>query len=191
MAIKVQNVTVIDDSRNVYAEPGTVSMVDGFVYVSAAQGEPTGVPSNAGGRVPLYFDSTNFKLYLYTNNEWSVIGKRLENPQILNDISNQFDGAKQVFLLRLEQSALASFGTSIDYEVVINGIRLVPYIKQITYPWITPYDSSNGFRVVDDKLIVYNAPDIGDIATVTQLGTTSPQQTRKYPYSATTIAIGD
>jgi len=72
---------------------------------------------------------------------------------------------------------------------------LAPYIKQNTYPWLTPYDSFIGFRVVSDantaNLIIYNSPAPTDQAIVTIINKATNVQTRKYPYSATTIALGD
>ena len=116
---------------------------------------------------------------------------------VLNDISNLFDFRTCVFPLRLEQSDITSsnFTDSKDLDVVINGLKLTPYVKQITYPWLTPYDSHRGFRAVatstDANVIIYNAPAIGDSVSVTMINNSSSIQTRKYPYSATTIALGD
>jgi hypothetical protein len=118
-------------------------------------------------------------------------------PVVLNDISNQFDFVKCVFPLKLNQTNITSsnFTDSKNLEVVVGGLRLTPYVKQITYPWLTPYDSHSGFRAVTTttsaSLIVYNAPARGDSASVTIINNSSSVQTRQYPYSATTIALGD
>ena len=118
-------------------------------------------------------------------------------PVILNDISNQFNNMNCVFPLRLEQDNItnSNVSDSKNLEVIINGLRLSPYIVQQTYPWMTPYDSFKGFRVVTTatsaNLIIYNAPAMGDSASVTIRNNSSTIQTRKYPYSATTIALGD
>lgn len=43
---------------------------DGFFYIRSCAGTPTGVPANdATGRVPLVYDRTNNKLYVY-NTAW-------------------------------------------------------------------------------------------------------------------------
>ena len=116
---------------------------------------------------------------------------------ILNDISNQFDGIKAVFTLRNEQANVtsSSITQSTNLEVILNGKKLTPYIKQNTTPWLTPYDSFKGFRVVptstDARVIIYNAPATGDQADITIINSSSTVRTRKYPYSATTIALGD
>lgn len=115
----------------------------------------------------------------------------------LNDISNQFDGVTAVFTLRNDQANITNsiITQSINLEVILNGRKLRPYINQNTTPWITPYNSFKGFRVVttstDARVIIYNAPAIGDQADITIINTIPALQTRKYPYSATTIALGD
>jgi hypothetical protein len=53
------------------------------------------------------------------------------------------------------------------------------------------YDSFRGFRVSGGNLIIYNAPWIGDSSSLIWRNSTTTAQTRKYPYSATTIALGD
>jgi len=118
-------------------------------------------------------------------------------PLVLNDISSQFDGSKQVFSLKVDQANVSNtyITESKNLEVVINGRKLAPYIKQLTYPWLTPYDSSKGFRVVATSssadLILYNTADPGSEAVLTIINTTSTVQTRKYPFSAAAITLGD
>jgi hypothetical protein len=116
----------------------------------------------------------------------------LVNEVVLNDISPQFDGVKGAFDLKLDQDAVSDITDSKNLEVVVNGKKLSPYVKSLTYPWITPYDGFKGYRVRDSKLIIYNPPDSGDSALLVQKypGTTTVQ-TKKYPYSATTVALGD
>jgi len=118
-------------------------------------------------------------------------------PLVLNDISNQFDGVKHVFVLRTDQTDITAnnITDSKNLEVIVDGLRLAPYVKQNTYPWLTPYDSYRGFRVVatttSANVIIYNAPVAGDQGVLTIINSSLTVQTRKYPYSATTIALGD
>jgi hypothetical protein len=118
-------------------------------------------------------------------------------PLVLNDISTQFDGNKNVFPLRVDQTAVSNtyITDSKNLEVVLNGYRLSPYVKQNTFPWLNTYDSFNGFRVVANSntanVIIYNTPSTGDQAILTIINTSLNAQTRKYPYSAATIALGD
>jgi len=116
-------------------------------------------------------------------------------PLVLSDIGNQFDNLKCVFNLTVDQANVTSIVDSKNLEVIVNGARLSPYVKQITYPWILDYDSYRGFRVVSSNtsssLIIYNAPALNDQATVTIINNSLVAQTQKYPYSAATIALGD
>jgi hypothetical protein len=116
-------------------------------------------------------------------------------PLVVSDISPQFDGQKTVFTILNDQSPVANIVDSKNVEVIVNGMRLAPYVKQNTWPWITTYDSHKGFRIVSSNVsstvTVYNAPAPGDQAVITIINSSPTPQTRKYPYSAATIALGD
>jgi hypothetical protein len=116
-------------------------------------------------------------------------------PVVLNDISSQFDGYKTVFNLVLDQTNINSIVDSKDLEVVVNGQRLAPYVDTYTWPWLTPYDSYRGYRVVSNtvtsQLIVYNAPYFGDAAVLTLRPLSTARQKKRYPFAATTVAFGD
>lgn len=137
--------------------------------------------------------------YVYSSslNVWSRIStgtsvtQVISTSTVLNDISNQFDGSKTVFDLKADQTVINTTVDSKDVEVVINGLRLTPYVDTYTYPWITPYDSFRGFRVVAGKLILYNAPYRGDSSFIMLRPGSTTRQKRRYPFSATTVALGD
>lgn len=113
-------------------------------------------------------------------------------PLVCNDISTQFDNLKTVFELKQNQTSINTVVDSRDVQVTINGQVLSPYVTEVRYPWITPYDSyAPGFRVVGSNLIIYNAPAVGDIGLVMVTSTSPSLQYRRYPYSAATIALGD
>lgn len=49
---------------------GTTTMTSGFTHIPAAAGAPTGAPTNPSGNVPMYYDSTNHKIYIYSGGTW-------------------------------------------------------------------------------------------------------------------------
>jgi len=113
------------------------------------------------------------------------------DPIVPDDIATAFDGSQTVFNLRKDQISLTSIVNSYDAEVTIGGRRISPYISEKRYPWITEYDAFRGFRIRDGKLIVFNAPRRGDDSFVIIRSTSSTVGQRRYPFSASTIALGD
>lgn len=62
-------------NRDVMIGPvGAVTgMAVGFPYIPAAGGAPTGVPTVRAGYVPMYFDTTNSKIWCYTGAVWKGV----------------------------------------------------------------------------------------------------------------------
>lgn len=112
-------------------------------------------------------------------------------PIIADDISPYFNGSSAVFPLTNNLVKISNIIDSKDAEVIVNGRRLVPYVQELRYPWITEYDAYRGFRVRDGKLILFNAPKSGEQASVMIKTISQKVATRKYPFSASTIALGD
>ena len=100
---------------------------------------------------------------------------------VLNDITNQFDNLKCVFNLTSEQSNVINIMNSRNLEVIVNGAKLSPYVTELRYPWLTPYDSFKGHRVVSSntstQLVIYNPPAPGDQAILTLINSSSREQT--------------
>jgi len=46
----------------------------GFIYVAGSAGVPVGTPTAFTGRVPITVDTTNNRVYFYTNGAWRVVG---------------------------------------------------------------------------------------------------------------------
>jgi len=112
-------------------------------------------------------------------------------PLVLNDISTQFDGDKTVFSLLLDQTSINTITDSKDVQVILNGQILAPYVQDLEYPWLTPYDSFKGYKIKDGNIIIFNAPNYGDQCVMIVRSTSQSVQTRRYPYKTTTIAFGD
>ena len=115
---------------------------------------------------------------------------------VLDDISYQFDGDKTVFDLTLDTANISTvINTTIvdskDIDVAINGSVLMPYVQQLTWPWITPYDAYKGYRVVDDKILFYTAPSSGLQCSIILRNTSKSAQQRRYPFTPSSIALGD
>lgn len=110
---------------------------------------------------------------------------------VTDDISGQFNGLSSVFSLNKNQKLLYNITDSRDAEVIVSGKRLTPYVKEIRYPWIAEYDGYRGFRIKNGRLILFSPPKTGEQAMIT-IRTISPSETtRQYPYSASTIALGE
>lgn len=148
--------------------------------------------------------TVNGIVYVYNSSQtaWLKAGAAAANnifqPIVLNDISNQFDGYKTVFDLKQNQDYIFAITESKNVQVVIGGRTLTPYVTTLTYPWITPYNSMNGFRVVNGiatptsvQLIIYQAPTIGNSSYIEVITNSSTTQQTRYPFSASTIALGD
>ena len=119
-------------------------------------------------------------------------------PVVLTDVSAQFNSNRAVFRLKTDQTFISNTAIvdSKNLQVSINGVILAPYVTELRWPWITPYDSYRGFRVRSGpgnfaNLIVYNAPERGQQAVVMQITNSTVTQKRRYPFSPTTIGLGD
>jgi len=62
----------ITSAGDIHPAPGTTSMTNGFFYIPASAGAPTGVPTAISGVVPMYYDTTNNKFYVY-NGAWKSV----------------------------------------------------------------------------------------------------------------------
>jgi hypothetical protein len=58
-----------NNANTVYATTTTV----GFVYIPSVAGTPTGVPTAFAGNVPMIFDTTGVKLWIYTGGAWKGV----------------------------------------------------------------------------------------------------------------------
>jgi len=122
-------------------------------------------------------------------------------PLVLNDISTQCDGAKMVFPLKIDQSNItsANITQSKNLQVAVNGLILSPWINVQTWPWFQLFagfpGQSPGYQVnstaTSANITFYRSPARGSQVVLTIINNSSTAQLRKYPYSATTIVLGD
>ena len=122
-------------------------------------------------------------------------------PQVLDDISNQCDGGKLVFPLTLNLANItsANITQSQSLQVAVSGNILAPWVDVQTWPWFSSFagfpDRSPGYQVVASatsaNIIFYSSPAQGSQVVLTIINNLSSTQLRKYPYSATTVALGD
>lgn len=63
---------VASSARNLYMGAGSTGMTNGFVYIPSAAGAPSGTPTSNSGTIPLYYDSTNNRIYAY-NGAWRSV----------------------------------------------------------------------------------------------------------------------
>jgi hypothetical protein len=114
---------------------------------------------------------------------------------IMAEVSGLCDGYRNVFDIKLDQTLVSStyIVDSKDLEVVVSGQQMIPYVTTAPGPWIPAFDagSSRTFRVRENRLIIYNAPEIGSQVQITVKKTSATRQRRRYPFSPTTIALGD
>jgi hypothetical protein len=70
--INLAHAFAIDSNKNFYGTSGTTGMNNGFIYIPAAAGAPSGTPSAVTGTVAMYYDTTNNNFYIY-NGAWKKV----------------------------------------------------------------------------------------------------------------------
>lgn len=167
------------------------------------------VYSNAVGNIFTISNETSTDIFSITDNASNVLFKITSTPEIIanapitgaagctivDDISNQCDGSKSVFDIKVNQTSVSStyLVDSKDLEVVVGGQQLIPFTTILPGPWAAILDIPGGrtFRVRQNRLIIYNAPDVGSRVQISIRKTSATKQTRRHPFSPTTIALGD
>lgn len=68
MEIQNNGSVVLGDQTAALATTAT----DGFLYIRSCAGVPTGVPTAVAGSVPMIYDTTNLRLYVYAGGAWRI-----------------------------------------------------------------------------------------------------------------------
>ncbi len=110
------------------------------------------------------------------------------------DVHGQVDTTNCVFTLRQNQTALSTtyIKDSKDLEVLVNGERYTAYASQKAFAFMPLFEvDSRTFRVRENRLIIYNAPEVGAKISAVVRKSSTTTQVRRYPFSAATIGLGD
>lgn len=188
-------------ARNIFSNNSpvlTAASLGTYGVATLSAGTGTAVSANTGS-VTVWVTATLATITANGSTTTATItAANIFEPYIIDSISQQFDGTQAVFDLRVDQQYINSIVDSKDAEVILNGEQLIPYVDELRWPWHTPYDSYKGFRIVNGistsssvQLIIYNAPYIGDTASVTIRTRSTTRKLRKYPFSPAAIALGD
>jgi hypothetical protein len=78
-----------------------------------------------------------------------------------------------------------------DLQVTVDGRILKPYVEDGDFIFMPAYDAYKGFRVRGNRVIIYNAPEVGSQIDLVAQYTSTTKQIRRYPFSATNIGLGD
>jgi hypothetical protein len=118
---------------------------------------------------------------------------RLIGPELLDDVSGLTDSVNCVFTMKLDGVPVSNtyIIDSKDLQVTVDGRILRPYIEDGDFIFMPAYDAYKGFRVRDNRVIIYNAPEVGSQIDLVAQYISTTKQIRRYPFSATNIGLGD
>jgi len=143
------------------------------------------------------FDGTN---YYWIDDFGATVATEplFTGPILFNDVSTQTNGKKGVFALKNNQANVAGIANSKQLQVIVNGAVQTPFVKTWVWPSWCIVDSFRGFKVTTlgysspaNSVVLYRPPAKGTQVSITQVNTATDSQLRRYPFSATTIAISD
>ena len=118
---------------------------------------------------------------------------RLIGPELLDDVSGLTDSVNCVFTMKLDGVPVSNtyIIDSKDLQVTVDGRILKPYVEDGDFIFMPAYNSYKGFRVRDNRVIIYNAPEVGSQIDLVAQYISTTKQIRRYPFSATNIGLGD
>jgi hypothetical protein len=109
--------------------------------------------------------------------------------QLLDSLSNQFDGSETRFLLTYNGDPV-TVSNSLRLLVSLNGI--VQIVKNSFVTWDNPLAPTNGIRVDDDGYLVFLTPPAAGALFEGRVlvGPTTTTLTTTYPFAATDLLMG-
>lgn len=116
---------------------------------------------------------------------------------VVNDISHYFDNLKHVFTLKTNYSTITGieYKDSKDFEVVLDGRTLEPYVTEFNriWPWMSEFDAgrTNSFRMRGSNITFYKQPRTRTTVFIKINTKSNAIQIRKYPLLPINIAFGD
>jgi hypothetical protein len=185
----VLNFTIPEGARGVTPRglwsAGTTYAINDLAYYNGSTYRrlTNGVTSNNPAA-----DATNWEIFAQSGISPTAV--------VIDELTNLFNGQKTVFDINFNGTPV-SIGQIQDLQVVIDGRVLIPDTKttQTSYPWmvVSTFGSlGKGYRLYNDKLVLYNAPKAGQSSYIVYRQTQLSQQSvSRYPFAATTIALGD
>ena len=111
---------------------------------------------------------------------------------LLDDVSGLTDSDNGVFTLKVNGVEVVNtyIVDSKDLQVTVDGKRLQPYINNADFVFMPSYDACKGFRVRENRVIIYNVPEIGSQVSLIAQPASTTKQIRRYPFSASNIGLG-
>lgn len=164
--------------------PSQVS-ADRYNFLKLSEAEPDlGVPSIAG--YVLSSDAAGNRTWI------NPTASSATQQTLLDDVSGLTDSSNAVFTLKINGVAVLNtfIVDSKDLQVTVDGKRLQPYTNAADFVFMPSYDACKGFRVRENRLIIYNAPEVGSQISLVAQPISTTKQIRRYPFSATNIGLG-
>lgn len=114
-------------------------------------------------------------------------------PVYLDSIQHLFDGDLGSFTLRRNQVELntSTIVDARDFTVIIDGNRIEPFIDPAPFAFLPTYGAYKGFRVRENRIIIYDIPEPGSKCSIIYQKQTTGKQVRRYPIPPYVIGLGD
>lgn len=135
--------------------------------------------------------TANSNTWKWNGTSW-VSSNSFPAVTVLDDVSGLTNSSNCVYTMRINGNPVLNtyIADSKDLRVTVNGKNLQPYTHDGDVMFMPVYDAYKGFRVRGNKVIIYNAPEIGSQISLVAQPISTTKQIRRYPFSATNIGLG-